>query len=106
MKNKVKKLMVAAMLLVLIFCTGCSRISKQKAIELIEKDLHDTYGGTFKVVAIESKTSDGNGVPFAGVSYLKAVVTELNSGEFFEAQCNAETGTVTDNYGKRVGYEP
>lgn len=103
MKKPIKGVLAFVfMLLLLIFGTGCTKYSSEEAIELIEDHLNENFRGTFKVVAIDSKTSDGNGVPFASVRYYIATVTEVNSGFYFEANCNGKTGAVTDYYRQSI----
>lgn len=103
MKKPIKGVLAFVfMLLLLIFGTGCTKYSSEEAIELIEDHLNENFRGTFKVVAIDSKTSDGNGVPFASVRYYIATVTEVNSSFYFEANCNGKTGAVTDYYRQSI----
>lgn len=103
MKKTAKRIVIAALLLILlVFATGCESLSDDEAIALIEDHLNRTYGGTFKVVSLHSETSGGNGVPFASTRYCVAAVTEVNSGFYFEATCNAKSKGVTDYYRQTI----
>ena len=98
-KKLFSKLLILFVALFSVFSfSGCG-ISEQEAIDAIETYLNKKYNETHKVVVIEHvSTVTQFGVPFSNQSWYEAVVTKLNSNEFFTAECD-DNGKITgDTY--------
>ncbi len=94
-----KLLILSVALLSVLSFSGCGIIPEQEAIDVIEAYLNDKYSETHKVVVIEHvSTGTQFGVPFSDEHWYEAIVTKLNSNEFFTAECN-DNGEITgDTY--------
>ena len=93
-----KLLILSVALFSVLSFSGCG-ISEQDAIDAIETYLNEKYSETHKVVVIEHFSAKAQiGVPFSEKHWYEAVVTKLNSNEFFTAECN-DNGKITgDTY--------